>query len=303
MKKALTIVMALALGLSNVGSTAYAADEEAPAKTLAELLEMVKDGKLSNTQTNARREREFNADKSRQASDLGKAKRLQAEEEATAERLENVFEKNEQDIAAQQEILAKRLGSLRELFGVLQQVAGDTQGVFEGSIVSAELPGRGVWLGEFAQSMGKSSKLASIEEIRRLWFELQREMIESAKITRFNTTVIKLDGEKVEQEVVRVGSFNLISGGEYVTYDIDNQIVKELPRQPASRYVDSADNLASSTSGFTAFGSDPTRGQLLALQVQVPRLKNESIRVVRRVTSLSPWVLLHCCCQPNVLLP
>ena len=33
------------------------------------------------------------------------------------------------------EQLDKRLGSLRELFGVLQQVAGDTRGLFEGSVI------------------------------------------------------------------------------------------------------------------------------------------------------------------------
>ncbi|MBA59887.1 MAG: energy transducer TonB, partial [Gammaproteobacteria bacterium] len=200
------------------------------------------------------------------------AERWQAEEEAEASRLEKIFERNEEKIAAQEEILSKRLGSLRELFGVLQQVAGDTQGVFEGSIVSSQLPGRGEWLSDFAKSMGKSTKLATIEEIERLWFELQREMTESAKVTRFTTTVVKVDGEEVQQEVIRVGSYNLVSDGEYVTYDIDNGIVAELPRQPAGRYVSSADDLQDSDSGFVQFALDPTRGQLLALQVQVPSI-------------------------------
>lgn len=270
MKKAIIIIMAFALGFSGY---ANAAADEIPAKSLAELLKLVKEGRVVNGEVNDRREREFLADKAKQGRELRNAKRMQREEEAEAERLEGIFEKNEQDIAAKQEILAKRLGSLRELFGVLQQVAGDTQGVFEGSIVSSQLPGRGEWLGEFAQSMGKSSKLATIAEIERLWFELQREMTESAKITRFNTKVIKLDGEEVEQEVVRVGSFNLISDGQYVAYDINTGLIQELPRQPASRFVDSAADLAESTSGYTPFGLDPTRGQLLALQVQVPTIE------------------------------
>jgi biopolymer transport protein ExbB len=159
------------------------------------------------------------------------------------------------------------------LFGVLQQVSGDTRGVLEGSLVSAEYPGRGEWLGQFAASMGRSSKLASIEEIERLWFELQREMTESAKVTKFTTKINKVDGEVIEAEVIRIGNYNLISNGEYVTYDIANQIVKELPRQPAGRYVDSAAALTGATSGFTSFGLDPTRGQLLALQIQVPTLE------------------------------
>jgi biopolymer transport protein ExbB len=262
--------MACALGFAG---TAMAAEEEIPAKSLAELLDMVKDGKVVNRDINNRREREFQANKAAQQQEVRNAERMQREEEAEAERLENIFENNEQDIAAKQEILAKRLGSLRELFGVLQQVSGDTQGVFEGSIVSAQLPGRGEWLGEFAQSMGKSSKLATIEEIERLWFELQREMTESAKITRFNATVIKVNGDEVEQEVVRVGSFNLVSGGEYVTYDINTGDIKELPRQPAARFVDSAGDLEGASNGFTPFGLDPTRGQLLALQVQVPTIE------------------------------
>ena len=270
MKKAISIIMAFALGFSGY---ANAAEEEITAKTLAELLVLVKEGKVVNSRDNDRREREFLEDKTKQRSEVRNAERMQRQEETEAERLEGIFEKNEQDIAAKQEILAKRLGSLRELFGVLQQVAGDTRGVFEGSIVSAQLPGRGEWLGEFAQSMGKSTKLATIEEIERLWFELQREMTESAKITRFDATVIKLDGEEVQQEVVRVGSFNLISGGQYVTYDINNGLIQELPRQPASRFVSSAEDLAEASSGFTPFGLDPTRGQLLALQVQVPTIE------------------------------
>ncbi len=270
MKKVLSFVMAVTLAFS--GST-YAAEEEIPAKSLAELLELVKDGKVVNARINDQREKEFLADKARQAQEVRNAERMQREEEAEAERLENIFEKNEQDIAARQEILAKRLGSLRELFGVLQQVSGDTQGVFEGSIVSSQLPGRGDWLGEFAQSMGKSSKLATIEEIERLWFELQREMTESAKITRFNTTVVTLDGEQVEQEVVRVGSFNLVSNGEYVNYDIETGNVLELPRQPAARFVDSAGDLQGASSGWVPFALDPTRGQLLSLQVQVPTIE------------------------------
>lgn len=270
MKKVLVVVMAIALGVVH---QVRAAEEDVPAKSLAELLELVRDGKVVNAQTNARREKEFTANKANQQQEVRNAERMQREEEAEAERLEGIFEKNEQDIAARQEILAKRLGSLRELFGVLQQVSGDTQGVFEGSIVSAEHAGRGEWLGEFAQSMGKSSKLATIEEIERLWMLMQEEMTHSSEITRFNAVVTTTEGEKVEKEVVRVGSFNLVSDGEYVTYDIGTGLIQELARQPAGRFVDSAADLAAANSGYVPFGLDPTRGQLLALQVQVPTLE------------------------------
>jgi biopolymer transport protein ExbB len=266
------VALSLTFSISAEEANPIEADQ-IEAKSLQELLKLVQDGKVLNTGINQRREQEFLADKSKQAQAVKDAQRTRANEEARSERLEAQFEKNEQDIAAKEEILAKRLGSLRELFGVLQQVAGDTQGVLEGSIISAEYPGRGEWLGQFAQSMGKSSKLASIEDIERLWFELQRETTESGKITRFQAEVTRLDGSKVTEEVVRVGDYNLIAAGEYVNYDADTGLIAELPRQPEGRFVSTAAALASSTSGFTPFALDPTRGQLLKLQVDVPTIE------------------------------
>ncbi len=52
MKKAIIIIMAFALGFSGY---ANAAEEEIPAKTLAELLELVKDGRVVNGKVNDQR--------------------------------------------------------------------------------------------------------------------------------------------------------------------------------------------------------------------------------------------------------
>lgn len=270
MKKLVILIAAFGL----IASAPLKAEEnEIQAASLSQLLNMVKEGKLINQSKNKKREDAFSRDKANQAKELSNAQRLQREEESRSERLENQFENNEQELAATQEILAKRLGSLRELFGVLQQVSGDTQGIFEGSIVSAEYPGRSQWLSDFAQSMGKSSKLATIEEIERLWYEIQREMTETGKITRFTAKVNKLNGEVSEQEVIRVGAYNLVSDGKYVVYDIDNNVIKELPAQPPGRFVDSAAALQDAQGGFVSFGLDPTRGQLLELQIQIPSVE------------------------------
>lgn len=275
MKKITTLAFVI-VGLMLSGSTwAAAADSDIKAASLADLLQMVKEGRIENQQEIKAREKRFLADKTKQAQEVQHAKDLQKQEEARSERLETQFEQNDQKIAGLQDTLSKKLGSLRELFGVLQQVSGDTQGVFANSIISAEYPGRGKWLGDFAKSMGRSSKLASIEEIEKLWYDLQQQMTESGKVTKFKATVVKLDGQEAEQDIVRVGTFNLVSGGEYVAYDTASQKVKELPRQPASRYVSTAGDLqdAKSGSGFVPFGLDPTSGQLLALQEQVPTLE------------------------------
>ena len=58
-----------------------------------------------------------------------------------------------------------------------------------------------------------------IEEMERLWFELQREMTESGRISRFNSTINRLNGEQVEAEIIRVGAFDVVADGEVLQLD------------------------------------------------------------------------------------
>jgi len=281
MTKLILVIIGFALS-----SGAWAADEQksgddVQAASLEQLLQMVKEGRVENQQEIKDRERRFLADKAKQADAVAEAKKMQADEEARSTRLENQFDQNEQKIASLQDLLSKRLGSLRELFGVLQQVSGDTEGVFNNSIVSADPavdPNRSKWLSDFAKSMGRSSKLATIDEIEKLWFYLQQQMTQSGKVTKFKTTVVKLNGQEAQQDVIRIGTFNLVSGGEYVAYDNSSGKVKELPRQPAGKFVSTVKDLenAKPGDGFVPFGLDPTSGQLLALQEEVPNLEERT---------------------------
>ena len=107
------------------------------------LLEAVRQAKVVESREHATREAAFARDKAAQQRMLGEAQAQRRAEEGRSERLETLFEENETKIGDLQEALDKRLGSLRELFGVLQQVAGDTRGQFEGSLISAQFPNRG----------------------------------------------------------------------------------------------------------------------------------------------------------------
>lgn len=239
-----------------------------PQSSLDGLLEAVRQAKVVESREHAQREAQFARDKAAQQRMLGEAQAQRRGEEARSERLETLFEENETKIGDQQEALDKRLGSLRELFGVLQQVAGDTRGQFEGSLISAQFPNRGEWLNELAKKMGKSTQLASIEEMERLWFELQREMTESGRIVRFSTTVQLLNGEKADRDLVRVGSFVIAGEDGYVQFDPSGQALVELPRQPSGQFTGTTGDLLGAEKGaITEFGVDPTRGSLLALQV------------------------------------
>lgn len=98
---------------------------------------------------------------------------------------------------------------------------------------------------------------------------LQREINESGKVSRFTTTVNMLDGDQVQTEVVRVGSFAIIGDMGYINYDVDVGALVELGRQPEAQFANTAENLFNADSGeVVPFAVDPTRGSLIALLIQ-----------------------------------
>ncbi|WP_432277167.1 MotA/TolQ/ExbB proton channel family protein [Glaciecola petra] len=247
--------------------------ENERALDLDALLQQLEEGKFSQSQQNKARESDFIAKRSEQDRILRETVARRDGLLRQSETLETEFEENEFKLADLSGALDTRLGSLKELFGVLQQVAGDTKSKFSNSVISAQLPGRAAFLDNMAQSMGKSSKLASIEEIERVWFEIQREMTEAGKVTKFTTEVIQADGEKVSKEITRVGPFALIADGKYLEYKGEIDTVLELKRQPQARFLDTVSALENSSGELVGFGLDPTGGSILGLLVQAPSLK------------------------------
>ena len=132
--------------------------------------------------------------------------------------MEKQFEVNDVTILVLETAFQDRLGGLKELFGVLQQASGDARGQFETSVTQVQFPDRTDFLLEFAKKMGQSNRLASLEEIERLWFELQREMTETGKVSTFTTNVVNASGEENQQEVTRIGAFNVVSDGKYLEF-------------------------------------------------------------------------------------
>ena len=248
-------------------SPAVAADE---AMSLDTLLEQVQQGRIDESRENQAREEEFIRDKANQAELLQRANRERANLEAVSERLEKEFEANQDDIDILKQDLQEALGSLKELFGVLQTAAGDSRATFDASLTNIEYPYRGDFMTELAEKMGSGSELASLEEIEELWFEIQREMTETGKVKRFRGNVVQPDGEEVEEDIVRVGVFNLVADGKYLKYDPETGKISELLRQPEDRFVSGAEDLDDAEGGFIPFGLDPTKGQLLGQLVNVP---------------------------------
>ena len=242
--------------------------EVVEANSLDELLKNVEERRVLESREHVQREREFRNRKDQQAKMLADARAERRRQESRSSRLDAKFNENQLKIAQEQQQYADRLGNLSELFGVVQQVAGDTRAKFQASLISGQFPDRGDWLDGLAAKMGKATQLATIEDMEHLWFNLQQEMTESARVTRFTGKVNMKSGESVETEMVRVGSFAIIDENGYVNYDINLGTLVELGRQPEAQFAATADDLFESEGELVPFAVDPTRGSLLSLFVE-----------------------------------
>jgi len=239
-----------------------------------ELLEVVRKGQFADTKAQRDRESRFRNEKNQQAKYLSDAKSERARLEREAARLEQKFEANEALLVVAEEQLRERLGSLNEIFGHLAGTATESRQLFESSITAAQFgKEREAFLAVIGKKMAEGIRLPTIGELEQLWFELQREINASGEVVKFTADVITNDGTVESRDVVRVGNFNVVSYGQYLSYAPSRGMYQELPSQPAGRYTGTTSDILEADSFPTQFAVDPTGpqgGSLLASLISMP---------------------------------
>jgi len=268
------ITLIIAAGLLCIGMTTANAQDGDDARSMADLLRLIEQGQARDSQEARQRESAFAQARNQQQSLLNKARAERTRQENVSAQLEQQFEENQQRIITARQALDERLGALKELFGVLQTVSGDTQGAFNTSLTNIQYPDRGDFLVELGSKMAGASSLASIADIERLWAMLQQEIFESGRVVRFTSVVTKADGQQEEMEVVRIGLLNIINENGYLKFNAQEGSLAELARQPESRYTSTTGDLLDADSGVVSFGVDVTRGTILGLLVESPTIKD-----------------------------
>jgi biopolymer transport protein ExbB len=251
------------------------------ATSLDELLEQVKNARAAEQALNQKREQEFKANRDQQAKLLADAAAALREAESRSQSLSAQFDANETEISNLQDLLRQRQGNLGELFGVTRQVAGDSANTLEQSMISAQYPDRV----DFLRGLAAAKELPSITELERLWFEMQREMTESANVSRFQIEVEQPDGTATPMQVVRVGPFTASSDGSFLSYVPATKRLRLLSRQLPSEFRGAQSDLEEAQSGYVRAVADPGRGALVGLYIERPtwfeRIENgESINYV-----------------------
>ena len=262
----LRLAASLAVVLGALPIAALAQTETPKPVSMDELLRLVSEGFRLEQTEHRKREQEFRDAQADQARLLEEAEASLEREVIRSQELEAFYNENETEIAAEGERLTERLGQLGELFGVVRLVSTDASGQVWDSLISSQIAART----DVLDRLGRSKELPSTRDLEALWFELQREIVEQGRVPRYRALVHTLDGEAVEREVIRAGPFAAISEGKFLLWDSRDQTLRELPRQPPSRYLSTVAPFERTLSGFADLAVDPSRGSLLNALTDTP---------------------------------
>ncbi|MBC8341768.1 MAG: MotA/TolQ/ExbB proton channel family protein [Proteobacteria bacterium] len=264
--KASALTSAAALVFASAAAAQTNAVAAAQPKDLFELLDLVEKGLEVENVENTRRERAFEAAKENQAQLLADALTTLAEKEALSLEYETSYNENERKLGQAEANLAEQLGQMGELFGVVRQVSNDLSGIVWDSLISSQIGGRKALL----DRLGRSKELPSTSDLEKLWYELQREMTQQGQVVRYSATILTTEGQTDEREVVRAGPFNAVSGGKFLLWEPQQNQLRELTRQPPSKYLDTVDGFENLKTGVAVLALDPSRGSLLNALTDTP---------------------------------
>ncbi len=246
-----------------------------PAANLGELLRAVEENRVVESEEHREREQRFQQEVDQQQQILDETRERISEEEAENARLENQFDQNRQELSERRAQLREVRANLNELLGTIQGVAGDFRSIFDNSLVSAQYPGRNEFLDGFIERVASDTEQVRVDEIERFWYYMQQEMTESGRVVQYEDRVGLPSGEQENRTITRIGSFNAIGNGEYLSYDGSVGHLQVLPRQPSDRMLSQARALEAAAGGDGVYrvGIDPTGamgGSLMANLINFP---------------------------------
>jgi len=252
--------------------------QSASALTLSELVDAVKRSATESSAENKQRVAEFKNKRNQQQVLLTNARNTLKTLEAQSDALKLEFDDNEKSLVELETILAERSGNLGEMQGSVKIFSGDLRSRVQNSLTSAQFQDRSKFLADLAAK----KELPTIEDLKKLWFEMTREIAEQAKIVKFTASVLNGEGEIEENvEVIRLGVFNAFDmDGNFLTWSseglTDNGILYRLSKQPTGKYKSMAGSFASATPGSVIHAPlDYSKGQILNMVVQTPTLKEK----------------------------
>ncbi len=234
---------------------------------LETLLESVKNESNKELKEEKQRLQEFIDDKNQQAILLNMSKKELSLAEKKTKELKKIIEENELILVEKENELSAKAANLGEMFGSVRQTSADFLTNFQNSLTASQDLNKEDVFTKFANS----KKLPNINELTTFWHSMLDEIIQSGNISQYNANIILNNGEKVNEEVTRVGLFAAVSNGHYLTYSQDMKSLVELSVQPNNSILDEAHHFEKAND-ITNITIDPTRGTLFEMLENNPTI-------------------------------
>jgi len=241
-------------------------DDVSKITSLNELLQSVQNFEKNEQQVFSERIARFQAEKSKQAKQLGRIKKEYKKKQALSKKLTANFEDNEKQIVRLKARLEKQSGNLNELFGVVKQVSGDLRANFQNSYITPQYPQRLA----VVDGLAKAQSIPDISKLSALWYEIQREMTATGEVIQYDTLVIDKQGEENKHSILRVGDFSAFWQGQYLVPQKSQPGFVELSSQPEQDNHTSNILTRSESLAPVMVSLDPSRGVILSLLLQKP---------------------------------
>lgn len=243
---------------------------ETEPRTIAELLATVREGTAAQRAEIEARERRFQEARDERAALLDAAVLQREQEEAEADRLRELYQAGEDELAELEDLLEERSGDLANVFTVVTQVSSDALPLIQNSMVSAQYGNRLTLL----EDLSDGESIPSAEQLRELWFLLLDEMHYSGQIARFETPIISSEGSEETRQVTRIGTFSAVADGDYLRFLPESGRLLALARQPLGVATGNAQAFENAEEPLVPIAIDPSRGAILSLIVQTPELSD-----------------------------
>jgi len=240
----------------------YAAGQQ----SLSDLYEQVKKQRLMESEDYATREKRFLQEKNNQQKLYNDAEKALQQEESRSAQYKEVFDKNEDVINKQNDILKERSSDIAELHGIARQFAADLNGIQKTSLITAQFPDHT----QLTEKLAASKELPSIKELEDLWMLALDEIAESGKVARFQANIITQTGNEAKKDVTRIGTFDAFADNMFLRYLPETGRFMFPGRQPSARYLATVADLNLNSTEFLPVPIDPTRGSVLDTLIQIP---------------------------------
>ncbi len=241
-----------------------------PIQSISELIQSVREGSTLRREELLQREQRFREARDEQSALLEAAVQQREQEEAEADRLRELYQAGEEELAELEDLLEERSGDLSNVFTVVNQVAGDALPLVQNSLVSAQYGNRLSLL----EQLSSGETIPTAAQLRELWLLLLDEMVYSGETTKFNSAIITSQGVEEEHQVTRIGTFSAIADGEYLRYLPESGRLLALARQPTGTSPGNARAFELASEPLLPVAIDPSRGSILSLIVQTPELSD-----------------------------